>query len=154
MRRYAKNIGMSAEDTHFLQAAADVLEQNIISKKHSTDHTISLAQTFRSYINDMVDGKKTGAIGINTLIREHYAEDIVSSLQTFNVKNYSSYSSDELIEGVTNAINKLAETFINDNKSAKILWKAQDMARNLGVDGSGLEDQLNANTLRNPLILS
>ena len=154
MRRYAKNIGMSAEDTHFLQAAADVLEQNIISKKHSTDHTISLAQTFRSYINDMVDGKKTGAIGINTLIREHYAEDIVSSLQTFNVKNYSSYSSDELIEGVTNAINKLAETFINDNKSAKILWKAQDMARNLGVDGSGLEDQLNANTLRSPSIVA
>ena len=146
MRRYAANIGMSREDRQFIQVAADILEQNIISKKHSTDYEISLAQTFRDYISDMVEGKKSGVQGINALIKEHYSDSIADSLRIYTPYDYEGLSKDEVISKVSGAMNKLADSFTDDNKTAKMLWKAQDAARNLGSDGSILDGLLNTDT--------
>lgn len=144
MRRYAANIGMNVEQRQYLQFAANILEQNIISKKHSDDYNISLAQTFRGYISDITEGKKSGLVGVQTLIQEHYAEDIVDAVETFGLINNK--SKQEILQGVNDAFGTIYESFTADNKSAKILWKAQDIFRNLGTDGAELEHILNADT--------
>ena len=130
MRRAAAVEGFTGEQRQYLQAAADILEQNIISKKHSTDYTISLAQTFRTHLNDMFAGKQSGVEGVNSLIRENYSDAMVEKLKIYSDIDFTNVSDDEILNRVTSAISDLGIA-ARENKNFKNIIDAENFSNTL-----------------------
>ena len=130
LRRAAAVEGFSGEQRQYIQAAADVLEQNIISKKHSTDHAISLAQTFRTNLNDMFEGNTAGADGVNKLIRENYSGAMVEKLRTYSDIDLSGVGDEEILNRITSTISDVGRAARNNSNFRNII-KAENAKNTL-----------------------
>lgn len=139
LRRAAAIEGFSSEQRQYIQAAADVLEQNIISKKHSTDHAISLAQTFRTNLNDMFEGNTAGADGVNKLIRENYSGAMVDKLRTYSDIDLSEVGDEEILNRITSTISDAGRA-ARDNSNFRNIIKAENAKNTLTA--SNMEDVL------------
>lgn len=145
LRRAAAVEGFSGEQRQYIQAAADVLEQNIISKKHSTDHAISLAQTFRTNLNDMFEGNTAGADGVNKLIRENYSGAMVDKLRTYSDIDLSGVGDEEILNRITSTISDVGRA-ARDNSNFRNIIKAENAkntltASNMGEVLSGISEK-------------
>jgi hypothetical protein len=139
LRRAAAVEGFSGDQRKYIQAAADILEQNIISKKHSTDYAISLAQTFRSSLNDMFEGKISGANNVNRLIRENYSGAMVEKLKIFNDIDFSGVDDEEILNRITSTISDVGRAASNNSNFRNII-KAENAKNSLTA--SNMEDVL------------
>ena len=139
LRRAAATEGFSRDQLKYIQAAADILEQNIISKKHSTDYAISLAQTFRTNLNDMFEGNTAGADGVNKLIRENYSGSMVDKLRTYSDIDLSEVDDEEILNRITSTISDVGRAARNNSNFRNII-KAEN-AKNT-ITASNMEDVL------------
>nr|DAV25174.1 MAG TPA: hypothetical protein [Caudoviricetes sp.] len=130
LRRAAAIEGFSGEQRQYIQAAADVLEQNIISKKHSTDYAISLAQTFRTNLNNMFEGNIAGAEGVNKLIRENYSGAMVEKLRTYSDIDLSEVGDEEILNRITSTISDVGRAARNNSNFRNII-KAENAKNTL-----------------------
>lgn len=122
MRRTRETIGLSREESQYLQSTADVLEQNIISRKHSVDTSISLAQTFRTNLQNMFKGDVSAVNEINDLIRNNYAEEIVKKVKTFtNIADVEKLSDEQIINNVTETMSHFASIAHNNSSFNKLI---------------------------------
>lgn len=140
MRRAGAVEGLSRDERQYLQSTADVLEQNIISRKHSVDTSISLAQTFRTNLQRMFDGD-TSAVGeINELIQNNYSEEIIKKVRTFtNLADVDKLSDEQILNNVTNTMSNLA-SMAHNNSNFKNLIMGENASR--VINGSNYDQVL------------
>ena len=109
MRRAGAD-SLTRNERQYLQSTADVLEQNIISRKHSVDTSISLAQTFRTNLKNLFNGDTSAASEINELLRNNYSEELVKKIRTFtNIAEADNISDEQIVSRATDTISRLAQ---------------------------------------------
>lgn len=131
MRRAGAIEGLSRDERQYLQSTADVLEQNIISRKHSVDTSISLAQTFRTNLQNLFNGDTSAASEINELIKSNYSEEVIKKVKTFtNIADIEQLSDERILNNVTDTISNLA-SIAHNNLNFKNLIMGENASRTL-----------------------
>lgn len=125
LRRVAEADGMDSTSRQYLQAASFVLEESMISRKHSASSAISKTQKVRESLGDIARGdgaKSEEALNfIKNLFTETLDDDIANEILSGNsIYDLKGLSNEEAIvkikEGVHGALDDIAGRFEN-NKS-------------------------------------